>query len=164
MKRAVNPLPRRFRGKPVILDANILLLYWCASFDSGLVRTFKCLNSFFGEDIELLHRTLKLFPAISTTPHVLTEVSNLANSLPQWRKEDWAAHFARQVGIVEEKWSPAQVIAQTPAIFLGLTDAALCTLASSHVILTIDFPLSNFLESRRLNGLNFNHLLGSLFE
>ncbi len=160
MKRTVNPLLRRYRGKPVILDANVLLLYWCASFDSGLVSTFKRLNSFSGEDIELLRRTLKFFPAISTTPHVLTEVSNLANSLPQWRKEDWASHFARQVSVVEEKWISAKTIVQTPAIFLGLTDAALCALASTHVILTIDFPLSNYLESRKLNVVNLNHLRG----
>jgi hypothetical protein len=164
MKRAGNPLLRRFRGKPVILDANVLLLYWCSSFDSGLVSTFKRLNSFSGKDIELLHRTLKFFPTISTTPHVLTEVSNLANALPQWRKEDWANHFARQVDVVEEKWVSAQAIVQTPAIFLGLTDAALCALASTHVILTIDFPLSNFLESKKLNVVNFTHLRESRFE
>jgi hypothetical protein len=163
MKRAGNPLLRRFRGKPVILDANVLL-YWCSSFDSGLVSTFKRLNSFSGKDIELLHRTLKFFPTISTTPHVLTEVSNLANALPQWRKEDWANHFARQVDVVEEKWVSAQAIVQTPAIFLGLTDAALCALASTHVILTIDFPLSNFLESKKLNVVNFTHLRESRFE
>lgn len=158
MKKAVNPLLRRFRGKPVILDTNVLLFYWCAAFDSKLISTFKRLNSFSGEDIELLHRTLKSFTKISTTPHVLTEVSNLANSLPQWRKEAWASYFARQVEVVDEKWILAQAIVQTPAIFLGLTDAVLCSLASTHVILTIDFPLSNFLESRKLNVVNFNHL------
>jgi hypothetical protein len=126
MKRAVNPLLKQYRGKPVILDANVLLLYWCVSFDSGLVRTFKRLNSFFSEDIELLHRTLKLFPSIRTTPHVLTEVSNLANSLPEWRKEDWSRHFVRQVDVVEERWTLAKALIQTPAIFLGLADAALC--------------------------------------
>jgi len=158
MKMAANPLLRRYRGKPVILDTNVLLLYWCASFDSGLISTFKRLNSFSREDVELLHRTLKVFPTICTTPHVLTEVSNLANSLPQWKREDWANYFARQVDVCEEKWILAKSIVQAPAIFLGLTDAALFTLASTHVILTIDFPLSNFLESRRLNVVNFNHL------
>lgn len=158
MKSAVNPQLRRYRGKSVILDANVLLLYWCASFDSDLVRTFKRLNSFSSEDIELLHQTLKVFSTISTTPHVLTEVSNLANALPQWRKEDWASHFASQVGIVDEKWLPAQSIVRSPAIFLGLTDAALCELASTHVILTIDFPLANALDSRGLSVINFTHL------
>lgn len=164
MRRAVHPLLRPYRGKPVILDSNVLLLYWCASFDPRLVSAFKRLNSFSREDIELLHRTLQFFPNISSTPHVLTQVSNLANSLPQWRKEEWASHFARQVGLVEEKWISAKTIAQTSAIFLGLTDAVLCELASTYVILTIDFPLSNYLESRRLNVLNFNHLRDSSFE
>jgi hypothetical protein len=43
-------------------------------------------------------------------------------------------------------------------MWLGLTDAALAALATSHVILTIDFPLSNSLESRGLNVINFTHL------
>jgi len=164
MKEAANPLLTRYRGKPIILDTNVLLLYWCASFDSQLIHTFKRLNSFSADDVELLDRTLEYFPAISTTPHVLTEVSNLTNALPQWRKDDWSHHFARQVGVVEEKWISAQTIVQTPAIFLGLTDAALCALASSHVILTIDFPLSNYLESKKLNVVNFNHLRESRFQ
>jgi hypothetical protein len=163
VKKAANPLLKRYRGKPVVLDTNILLLYWCASFDSGLVHTFKRLNSFSEDDIELLHRTLGSFKSINTTPHVLTEVSNLANSLPDWRKESWSSHFARQVGVLNENWISAKTIVETPSIFLGLTDAALCGLASTHVILTIDFPLSNYLESRRLNVVNFNHLRESRF-
>jgi hypothetical protein len=163
MKRAAHPLLKPYCGKPVVLDTNVLLLYWCASFDTGLVHTFKRLNSFSEDDIELLHQTLRSFETINTTPHVLTEVSNLANSLPAWRKEGWSSHFARQVGVVKENWISARMIVETPAIFLGLTDAALCGLASTHVILTIDFPLSNYLESRRLNVVNFNHLRESRF-
>lgn len=158
MRSAGNPLLVRYSGKPVILDTNVLLLYWCNSFDTGLIRTFKRLNAFSAKDIELLHRSLKCFPSINTTPHVLTEVSNLANSLPQWRREDWTSHFARQVDIVTERFTAARTLAHTPAIFLGLADAALCELASTHVILTIDFPLSNYLESKKLKVVNFTHL------
>ncbi len=158
MKKAVNPLLRKYRGKPVILDTNVLLLYWCTSFDSELVKTFKRLNSFSHEDIQLLHRTLEIFPSLSTTPHVLAEVSSLANALPQWRKEGWTGHFVRQIEVTKEEWISAKKIVRSPAISLGLTDAALCALASTHVIITIDFPLSNFLESKRLNVINFNHL------
>ncbi len=156
MKRAENPLLKRYIGKPVILDTNVLLLYWCASFDPELVHTFKRLNSFFRADIDLLHRILKSFSEIRTTPHVLTEVSNLANSLPQRRKEDWTSHFARQVRVIEEDFISSQTIVRTPAVFLGLTDAALYMLAAKNVILTIDFPLSNYLESKHLNVVNFN--------
>jgi hypothetical protein len=82
----------------------------------------------------------------------------LAGNLPQWRKDNWTDHFAKQVNVIEEKWIPARKIVQTHAVFLGLTDAALCALASTYVIMTIDFPLSNYLESRKLNVINFNNL------
>lgn len=158
MSLAENPLLIPHVGKPVVLDANILLLHWCASFEPELIHTFKRLNSFEAEDIEMLRETLAVFSVIRTTPHVLAEVSNLANSLPSWRKRDWAVHFSRQIEVISEKWIPAQSIAPSPLMFLGLTDAGLACLASTHVILTIDFPLSNALESQGLSVINFTHL------
>jgi hypothetical protein len=158
MKVADNPFLKRFIGKPAILDSNLLLLHWCAGLDPSLVTTFKRLNSFQVEDIDLLSETLALFSAVRTTPHVLTEVSNLANQLPSWVKEYWSEHFSRQVQEISEKWISAAEIASGDFMWLGLTDAALATLAETNVILTIDFPLSNSLESRGLNVINFTHL------
>jgi hypothetical protein len=140
MKLADNPLLKPHIGKPAILDSNLLLLHWCASFDPELVTTFKRLNSFQMEDIELLTETLKLFSVIRTTPHVLTEVSDLANHLKSWIKEDWSEHFSRQIQVIPEEWTPAATISSGEFMWLGLADAALAVLASTHVILTIDFP------------------------
>ncbi|MGA3263652.1 MAG: hypothetical protein ABSC47_06370 [Terracidiphilus sp.] len=158
MKAADNPLLKPYIGRPAILDSNLLLLRWCASFDRELVNSFKRLNCFQIEDIDLLSETLKAFSAVRTTPHVLTEVSNLANSLPRWMKKDWAEHFSKQIEVIPEHWIPAATIAKSDFMALGLTDAALAELATTHVILTLDFPLSNWLESRRLNVINFTHL------
>ncbi len=158
MNLAASPLLKSYAGKPAILDSNLLLLQWCASFDRELVRSFKRLNCFQIEDIDLLSETLKIFSVIRTTPHVLTEVSNLANSLSRWVKEDWAEHFSRHIEVIPEEWTPAAAIATGDFMWLGLTDAALAALATTHVILTIDFPLSNSLESRELNVINFTHL------
>jgi len=155
---ADNPLLKPFVGKPAILDSNLLLLQWCASFDTEMVRSFKRLNCFQIEDVNLLSETLKVFSAVRTTPHVLTEVSNLANSLPKWVKEGWSEHFSKQIQVISEEWTSAATIATGDFMWLGLTDAALAALASTHVIVTIDFPLSNSLESRGLNVLNFTHL------
>jgi hypothetical protein len=119
MKLADNPLLKPYIGKPAILDTNILLLHWCASFDRGLINTFKRLNSFEQDDLDLLAETLKLFSVLRTTPHILTEVSNLANSLPKWRKEDWSEHFSRQIKMIPEEWIPAQSIAADPLLVLG---------------------------------------------
>lgn len=158
MKLAENPLLMRHVGKPAILDSNLLLLYWCSSYDPELVGSFKRLNSFRIQDVDLLLDTLKFFPVLRTTPHVLTEVSNLANQLPGWVRDHWFEHFSRQIQIIQEEWVPAATIATSDLMWLGLTDAMLAELAKSHVILTIDFPLSNSLESRGLNVINFTHL------
>jgi len=158
MKAADNPLLKPHIGKSAILDSNLLLLLWCASFDRKLISNFKRLNCFQGEDVDLLTETLSIFSSVRTTPHVLTEVSNLANALPKWIKEDWAEHFSKQIQVISEEWTSAASIAAGDFLWLGLTDAALATLAKTHVILTIDFPLSNSLESRGLNVINFTHL------
>src|ERR1035441_3092831 len=154
MKAADNPLLKPHIGRPAILDSNLLLLRWCASFDRELVNSFKRLNCFQTEDIDLLSETLKVFSAVRTTPHVLTEVSNLANSLPKWIKVDWSEHFSRQIQVIQEEWTSAAKIASGDFMWLGLTDAALAALASTHVILTIDFPLSNSLETQGLKVIN----------
>jgi hypothetical protein len=158
MKPAENPLLQPFRGKPAILDANLLLLLWCASFDRTLIHTFKRLNSFEDKDVDLLNETLQIFSSIRTTPHVLTEVSNLANSLPRWIKENWYEHFAKQILVISEEWVKAATVSESPYMYLGLTDVALKELAATHVILTIDFPLSNLLETYKLNVINFTYL------
>jgi hypothetical protein len=158
MKLADSPLLKPHVGKPAILDSNLLLLYWCADFDPSLVQRFKRLNSFQESDFDLLSQALSAFPALRTTPHVLTEVSNLANSLPESIKDDWFEHYSNKVQIIPEEWTPAATVAANPLMWLGLTDAALASLARTHVILTIDFPLSNSLESRGLNVINFTHL------
>jgi hypothetical protein len=158
MKLADNPLLKPYRGKPAILDANILLLHWCASFDRELINTFKRLNSFEQDDLDLLAETLKLFSVLRTTPHVLTEVSNLANSLPKWRKNDWAEHFSCQIEVIPEEWIAAKSVASNPLMTLGLTDVILAELASSHVIITIDWPLTNCLESQGLKVINLTRL------
>jgi hypothetical protein len=158
MRLSDHPLLKPHLGKPAILDSNLLLFNWCAGFNPHLVTNFKRLNSFQMEDIDLLSETLKLFPVLRTTPHVLTEVSNLASQLPSWIKDDWSEYFSMQIQVIPEEWTPAATIATGDFMWLGLTDAALASLADTHVILTLDFPLSNSLESQGLNVINFTHL------
>jgi hypothetical protein len=157
---AESALLQQQAGLPAILDSNLLLLRWCADFDLSLVHRFKRLNNFDASDVKLLDEVLAIFPVLSTTPHVLTEVSNLANSLPEFVKEDWSEYFATRIQSISERWTPASSLAANPLFGLGITDTALASLAQSHVILTIDFPLSNSLPSRGLRVVNFTQLRG----
>jgi hypothetical protein len=146
-----------YSGWPVILDSNLLLLRWCGTLDISLLKTFKRLQGFEISDIYALGEILLTLGTIKTTPHVLTEVSNLANALPSWRKLAWTNHFAAQVNLVEEQWEPASEILQDRSLgVFGLTDAALGRLARTHVILSLDWPLCNLLTERGLAAINFH--------
>lgn len=159
MNLSEHPLLSEHAGKPAILDANLLILYWCSQFNPALVKTFKRLKRFDPNDVMLLSEILRTFGSLSTTPHVLTETSNLANSLQYWIKSEWSAFFSKQIQIIPEIYTPASEIAtDRTAINFGITDAALVRLASEYVVLTVDWPLTNLLESRGKNIVNFNHI------
>lgn len=159
MTQQNHPALTPFLGWPVVLDSNLLLLHWCSSFDPSLIRTFKRLNAFNSNDIFILGETLAALGELRTTPHVLTEVSNLANALPSWRKPAWSLHISEGVALIPEFHEPASTIMTDPgSAEFGLTDAALTRLAADHVILTIDWPLASILNYRGLAGINFKHL------
>jgi hypothetical protein len=159
MKALVHPILDLYQGWPVVLDSNLLLLYWCSSFDPTLVRTFKRLNAFEPNDLYILAEALAGLGELQTTPHVLTEVSNLANSLPLWRKSAWSVHVSGGIVLIPEIYEPASQIMSDPVSSeFGLTDAALARLAVDRVILTIDWRLASMLRSRGFAGVNFKHL------
>jgi hypothetical protein len=159
MKQTNHPALDAFLGWPVVLDSNLLLLYWCASFDPSLIRTFKRLNAFSSADAFILGDALSALGELRTTPHVLTEVSNLANSLPSWKKPAWSLHISGGIALIPELYEPAsRIMASSNLSEFGLTDAALMRLAADHLILTIDWHLASMLRSCGLAGFNFKHL------
>jgi len=164
MRNIYHPLLEPYLGWPLILDSNLLLLHWCATFDPSLIKTFKRLNVFELRDISILEAVLQELGELRTTPHVLTEVSNLSNALPTWRKSAWTGHISGKVALVPEFHEAASAILSDPDFAeFGLTDAALSRLASAHVIMTIDWRLASSLRSRGLPGVNFQHLRSSSF-
>ncbi len=164
MRLSEHPSVRPYLGRAAILDTNVLLLHLLCIFDFSLLTSFKRLTMFDAYDHLLLTELLKLFPSWCTTPHVLTEVSNLSNSLPDWKKSAWSELFSQRVKILPEIFEEsARIASDASAIRFGLTDAALASLAKSHLVITVDWPLMGFLESRNLAVLNLRHLRGTEF-
>jgi len=149
----------RFRGGDILPDSNLLLLLLIGSFERQRIRIFKRTAAFSELDFDLLATFLSHFRGRKTTPHVLTEVSNLANALPEHLKSAWFAHFSAQVGAFFEVYEESKALMKGDAFHLfGLTDAALCSISSDTLILTKDGPLTGFLRSRNLPVLNFDEL------
>lgn len=155
----------RPQGKTLLLDSNLLLVLLIGAYDPLRLRTFKRVSNFTIEDYDLLVRLLESFTILLTTPHILTEVSNLANSLPEPIKSDWYRSFAAWLRSkdatpgLREFWTPADQLADTPEFSaFGLTDAALSVLCSKALIVTEDRRLSGVLRQKGIAILNLDDL------
>ncbi|MGQ0653409.1 MAG: hypothetical protein ACT4P4_14265 [Betaproteobacteria bacterium] len=146
------------RGRHGIIDANLLFLLIAGGVKGELVGRHRRLEKYVPEDLAVLRSIIGSFRAHVTTPHVLTEVSNLAGSF--WG-DLRAAIFSAIAGyshLATEIFSESRVLTKRE-IFLrcGLADAMLESADSAFVILTDDLPLATFLESNRRLVVNFNH-------
>jgi hypothetical protein len=63
----------------LLLDTNLLLLLFIGGKDISLIGKAKTLSAYTEEDDELLREfaSLNRFTGLLTTPHIITEVSNL---------------------------------------------------------------------------------------
>jgi hypothetical protein len=99
-----------------------------------------------------------------TTPHVLTEVSNLAGDLPSATKSECLKQFLPTLSDTEELLIPSYDVAQRPEFhYIGLTDSALAHVANQFLIVTDDARMVAELSKSGLDALNFNHLRGYMF-
>lgn len=160
MTPELQQLVRKHTGKAAILDSNVLLLYLVAEFDPNLIgSSYKRLSSFQAPDVILLRWLFGQFSSVTTTPHVLTEVSNLSNQMPSWKKEQWFPWFGKRLADFAEVTLASSEIGRLDSFWrFGLTDAGLAKLSERFVIVTNEFPLTGFLESRSLPVINFTHL------
>jgi hypothetical protein len=152
-------------GKCIALDSNLLLVLVCGSMDVRLFKSFKRVSDYTVKDYELLVRLLQAFTVLIATPHVLTEVSNLANSLPESYRYEWNSTLAAIVGSekisvgMREHWRQAAELVGRPEFLpFGLTDTALAELSSEALVVTEDYRLSGFLRNRGIPVLNFGDL------
>jgi hypothetical protein len=149
-----------YRSRGVLVDTNLLLLYFVGLFDPTRISTFKRTASFSSEDFQLLATVLAQFKRIVTTPNILTEVNSLSNQLPEHVKDTYYPMFSRIVTSLDEYYVPSTT-AVSLAGFLrfGLTDTAISELAESrYLVLSDDLKLTIHLQTNGVDTVNFNHL------
>ena len=152
-------------GKSVLLDTNLLLVLLMGAFDPHLLGSFKRVSGYRQGDYDLLVRFLRSFTVLLTTPHILTEVSNLAGHLPDGIKSDWFRSFGlflqsqSAVPALVESWTPAGELAATPHFSaFGIADAGISALSNGALVVTEDHRLSGVLRKRGVTALNFADL------
>jgi len=152
-------------GKSVLLDTNVLLILLLGAFDPKLLRSFKRVRDYHMGDYDLLVRFLRFFTVLRTTPHILTEISNLTGHLPERVRLEWFQSFGlflkSQSGVprLAESWKPAEKLASTPDFHaFGLADAGIADLSSEALVVSEDHRLTGVLRKRGVAVLNFADL------
>ena len=153
-------LIEKYRAKGVLVDSNLLLLYFIGRYDRKLVSMFKRTNAYAVEEFELLARLLALFRVLVTTPNILTEVSNLAGQLPDRVQPSYFQTFRDQLVVLDEQYVSSASACRTRFFErFGLTDSVIAEAARNGLlVLTADLALALLLEQLGIDLINFNHI------
>jgi rRNA-processing protein FCF1 len=161
MEQYVRSLISRYRSAGVLVDSNLLLLLYVGGYDRELVATFRrTRDRFRPSDFDALRSALGDFEAIVTTPHILTEVSNLMGQLTGPARDECFDRFAKSIPVLNEHRPPsAHLVSDAAFVTLGITDTSILEIAARrYLVFTDDFPLYNRLTSRGIDTLNYNHI------
>jgi hypothetical protein len=155
-------LIEKHRAGGLLIDANLLLLLFVGRTNPDRIATFnRTINAYDVSAYELLEKTVSMIRRTLTTPHVLTEVSNLAK-LTGSELETIRREMRESIEVMEELHEPSQVVVRDVVFSrLGLTDAAISTVCTDVLVLTDDHDLWDSLTRRGLDAINFTHLRAS---
>lgn len=144
----------------LLLDTNVLVLFVVGAVNRNRIESFKRTSQYTVADFDLLSRVLSQWPRQCTVPHVLAEVSNLTDlrktELVQARRI-----LKETISVLDEVQLPSYRAADD--LFfntLGLTDAAIASVAREHdcSVLTDDLDLYLHLQRDGITAYNFTHL------
>ena len=98
MNEYVHSLLPRYRSCGLLIDTNILLLYFVRLFDRSWVERFKRTRGrYSAQDFDSLTDIVLKFDRIVTTPNVLSELSNLSNQWAEPAKTRYFERFAQKI-------------------------------------------------------------------
>src|SRR4051812_26562103 len=101
---AFDEVVARYRSKGLLIHSNLLLLLLVGGADVSLIARCKRTKQFDLNDYELLRDFVFQFKKVATTPHVLTEVSNLAGQLKGEYRDLFYSHMAQSIEVLDEQY------------------------------------------------------------
>lgn len=150
----------KYGSSGILLDTNMLLVYVLGRYDPDRIEKFKRTNTFRKEDFVFLSQFVRHFHRIVATPHILTEVSNLAANLAEPCRSACFESLRSDISRFHEIWDSAVTIVSSPVFQrLGLTDAGISIAAKQeYLVLTDDLDLYTTLWKYGVEAINFNHI------
>jgi hypothetical protein len=156
----IGTLIGQYRSAGILVDTNLLLLYFVGYYDPQQLERWSRTKQFTPEDFAVLVTFLQEFDQVVSTPHVLTEVSNLLGQLQGYVRDRCFELFASDITRIRERHTPAETLSTSAAFTrFGITDAAISDASpGTYLVLTDDFPLYHYLSGKGVDVLNFNNI------
>lgn len=157
MNSHVLALIRKYRNKGVLIDTNVALLYLVGSFDLTLIRNrdHSRTSKYSEDDFERVTKFVESFVECITTPHLLTEISNLLGT-----RNDIRSALLGYIIQAQETHLTGKSLTTSPAFFdFGVTDAAIFeTAVNRYLVFTDDGPLFGFLQGKNVDVVSLDQI------
>jgi hypothetical protein len=150
----------RYRNKGILVDTNLFVIFLVGTYDRRQLANCRATKAFRIADFDVLSTFLNKFARLVTTPHILTEVSNLAGKMPESQHGGFRKFFARVIEAVTEEPLAALAISRDENFpLLGITDTAIGLVSpGKYLVLTDELNLYGSLGKRGIDVVNFNHI------
>jgi rRNA-processing protein FCF1 len=145
----------------ILVDTNLLLLYLVGVYDREFVGTFKRTQNYTGEDFDSVAQLIHRFRRIITTPHILSELSNLSLGIKGDRGIRYFATLVQALRQTREIHVEKDELLENGLLSkLGFTDLSILEAAKQHkyLVLTDDFPATGYLRSAGCTVVNLNQI------
>jgi hypothetical protein len=156
---SIRELVDKHRANGLLIDTNLLVVCLVGRTNKRRIEVFKRTRSYTVQDYELLEDLIAEFRRLVTTPHILTETSNLTDlSGPEMKR--LRSFFRNYVDSADETMHISKLVIADPAFaHLGLADTAIALASGTPMlVLTDDLTLWRTLTDRGIDAINFNHL------
>ena len=148
-------LIQKYKQKGLLVDTNILLLYIVGIVNVDLIRNFSRTANFTENDFYLVEKFINFFDVNITTPHILTEVSDLLGN-----RIELQLALGKYIELIEEKFLESKQITRTKTFLqFGLADTAITeTAKNSYLVVTDDNPLFGYLVNQKIDAVNLDQI------
>lgn len=154
-------LTGKYRNKGILVDTNLLILYFVGILDRDRIARFKRTQQFSAGDFERLALFIQNSQNWIVTPYVLTEVSSLLNSLGEPERERGLLVLAEGIKTSVEEYCPSRNLCVLNGFErYGLADLSIKEAAADqkYLVLTDDLELYVHLLEHEVDAINFNHI------
>jgi hypothetical protein len=148
-------LIQKYKQKGLLVDTNILLLYIVGIVNVDLIRNLSRTANFTENDFYLVEKFINFFDVNITTPHILTEVSDLLGN-----RIELQLALGKYIELIEEKFLESKQITRTKTFLqFGLADTAITeTAKNSYLVVTDDNPLFGCSVNQKIDAVNLDQI------